>query len=157
MDKLAFGLFKDQAAADAAIVELERRGLPKDVVGVDEYVGEMPDEDLRSPGTRSRSYAVIGGVVAAAFAGVIAGLLFGDMLGAGRLATGLFVALGAGVLGALVAGIAGAAIPRRELAKLRPEIAAGRVLVTVDTRTQHTGEDMLAVLRELGAARTGLL
>ncbi|MFO7567513.1 MAG: hypothetical protein R6X02_33020 [Enhygromyxa sp.] len=157
MEKLAYGLFADQAAADAAITELERRGLPKDVIGVDEYAGEIPDEDLPGPATRSRTYAVIGGSVAAVLGLLFGGLIFGSRIGLNPITGAIVIGLGAGLLGALVSGIAGAAIPRLSIEAMAPEVSAGRVLVTIDAQSRHTTEELLPQLQELGALRAGTL
>jgi MFS family permease len=157
MRKLAYGLFADRAAADAALAELERRGRPRDILRVDEYVGDMPNQDLPGPATRTRTYALIGGAIAAVLGALLGSLMFEAPLGTHPLAFAVFIGLGAGLLGALVSGLAGAAIPRRRLEALKPELAAGKVLVTVVAQTGNRSQDLARELRELGAVRAGTL
>lgn len=161
MQRVVYGLFATRPVADVAIAELERRGLPDDVVRVDEFVGDMPDEELPGPATRSRSYALIGGGVAAVCGVVLGGLLgmlmFEGLFESGPLALAALFGLGAGLLGALVSGIAGAAIPRRKLEELKPHISAGSALVTVNVDGRRETETLATELRQLGAIRAGTL
>lgn len=157
METIAYGLFLDESSADAAIERLGRHGYPKEVVSVAEHVGEIEDEDVQGVGTRSRSYALIGGLIAGVLGGVLGAILFGERLGLGPVVTGAVAALAAGVLGALVTSLAGAAIPRPEVEALGREVAAGKVLVTVDVQSKHAGEELRAKLAEFGALRAGLL
>jgi hypothetical protein len=157
METIAYGLFGDRSAADAAVDLLGQHGYPKEVVSVAEHVGEIEDEDVQGIGTRSRSYALIGGVIAAVVGGVLGAILFGERMGAGPVVTGAVAALAAGILGALVASLAGAAIPRPEVEALGREVAAGKVLVTVDVQSKHAGEELQGKLAELGALQAGLL
>src|SRR5690606_18384256 len=136
-----------------AIAELERRGLSDDVVRVDEFGDDMPDEELPGPATRSRSYALLGGGIAAVCGVVLGGLLgmlmFEGVFETGPLALAALFGLGAGLLGALVSGLAGAAIPRRKLEALREQISAGRALVTIDVEGKQRAELLGAELRGL--------
>lgn len=157
METIAYGLFWDESSADAAIEQLEGRGHSKELVSVAKHIGEIEDEDVQGVGTRSRSYALIGGLIAAVLGGVLGAIFFGERLGLGPVLTGAVAALAAGVLGALVASLAGAAIPRPEVEALGREVAAGKVLVTVDVQSKHAGEELRDQLAELGALRAGLL
>jgi hypothetical protein len=157
METIAYGLFVDRTTADAAIEGLGQQGYPEEVVSVAEHVAEVEDEELQGVGTRSRSYALIGGLVAAVLGGVVGAIFFGERSGASPVATGVIAAVAAGLLGALVASLAGAAIPRPEVEALSREVAAGKVLVTVDVQSKHAGEELRAKLAELGALRVGLL
>lgn len=155
MQTLAYGLFEDRAAADAAIERLERLGL--EGVRVAKHVGELPDQDVREPGTRVRAYALIAGAIAAVIGGLIGGFWFGSIFELGHLGTGVIVAIGAGVLGALLGALAGSAIPRREVEELAAEVRAGQVLVGANAESTHLAEALRAELDRGGATRTGLL
>lgn len=157
METIAYGLFRDRASADAAIEALGRHGFPKDVLGVQEHTGQIEDQEVRGVGTRSRSYAVIGAMVAAVVGGVLGAMFFGDAARGGPLVSGLIAAIGAAVLGGLLAMLAGAAIPRPEIEALNREVAAGKVLVTVAVESKETSREVRSKLSDLGAVRSGQL
>ncbi len=155
METLAYGLFPNRAAADAAIARLDLEEV-EDVVTVHEHVGELPDEDIQGPGTRSWLFAVAGGGFAALLGGVLAAIFLGDRFMYGPLATGAVGAVAAGAFGVLAA-IAGTSLPRRELERLQRDIAEGKALVTIDVQTKHTSDDLQVALERCGALRTGVL
>lgn len=157
MESVAYGLFPDRETADAAIAELERHGLPEDVVKLSEYDGEIADEDIPGAASRSRPNAVISGVLAAVLGAILGVFVLGGRLGINPFSAGAILALGAGLLGALLGTITGSTIPRPELEALGGEVADGKVLVTIDSKSEVTNEALIAELEELGAIRTGLM
>lgn len=155
METLAFGLFPNRAAADAAVTRLEELD-PKGVVAIHEHVEELTEQDIQGPGTRSWLYAVLGATFAAVLGGVLAAVLFGTRFWIGPLATGVVAGVAAGALGAL-AGIAGSALPRRELEQLEREVAGGKTLVTISANSKKVSEGLQKQLERCGALRTGVL
>jgi hypothetical protein len=156
METIAYGLFRDRATAEAAVEGLAQ-GESAEVLRTAIYVGEIDDAEVKGAGTRSRSYALLGGLVAAAIGGVLGAIFISELLGIRPIATGVMAALVAGALGALLGSLAGVAIPRPEIDALSREVAAGKILVTVDVQSQRVGEELRAQLVKLGALRAGLL
>jgi hypothetical protein len=154
MHTLAFGLFRDRAAADAAVARLERQ--EHGAVTIHEHSDELSNQDIQGPGTRSWLYAVLGGLFAAVLGGVLAAIFFGHRVWIGPLATGIVAGIAAGAFGTL-AGIAGAALPRRELERLEHEVAEGKALVTIDAESKRSSEGLQKELERCGATRTGVL
>lgn len=155
MQTLAYGLFRDRAAADAAVARLQQRDLD-DVWTIHEHIGELTEQDIQGPGTRSRIYAVLGGLFAGLLGGVLAAVFFGDRFWIGPIATGVVAGVAAGALG-MLAGIAGAALPRPELEQLERDLDEGRTLVTIDVSSRTTSEQLQTELERYGALRTGVL
>jgi hypothetical protein len=155
MDTLAFGLFPDRVAADAAIERLQERSA-EHIVNVHEHVGELPDQDVQVAGSRAWLYALIGGLFAALIGGTVAAIWFGDGFGVGPLGTGLVAGTAAGVFG-ILAGIAGSAMPRRELERLRQDVQDGRALVTLEVEGRRASRRLQTRLQRYGALRTGVL
>jgi len=157
MESVAYGLFQNRTAADAALARLDRRGLPDDVVRVSEHVGEIADEDITGAASRTRPGAVIGGLFAAVLGGILGALVFGGRVGLSPLYAGAIGALGAGLFGALLGTITGTAVPRKEISDLDGAVADGKVLVTIDSESEQTTQDLIAQLERYGAIRTGLM
>jgi hypothetical protein len=155
MEVLAYGLFEDRAAADRAIARLERRDLDE-VLTIHEHEGELDEADIQGQGTRSRLYAVVGPAFAAILGGVLAAVFLGDRFMGGPLVAGVVGAVLAGAFGVL-ASIAGAALPRRELAVLERDIINGKTLVTIDVESKLAAEALQPDLERCGALRTGIL
>lgn len=155
MDTLAYGLFRDNAAAAAAVARLERRDL-EGMLAIHEHIDELTEQDIQGSGTRSWLYAVLGGLFAAVLGGTLAAIFFGHRFWLGPLATGVVAGVAAGALGTL-AGIAGSALPRRELQRLEQELVDGRTLVTVEAENKATSERLQVELERCGAIRTGVL
>lgn len=155
MEVLAYGLFPNRAAADAAIARLERRDLDE-VLTIHEHSGELDEEEIQGQGTRSRLYAVLGPIFAATLGGLLAAVFLGDRFMGGPLVAGVVGAVLAGAFGVL-ASIAGAALPRRELGQLERDIAEGKTLVTIEVENKHTGKELQVGLERCGALRTGVL
>jgi hypothetical protein len=155
MEVLAYGLFPDRAAADAAVARLEQRNLDE-VLRIYEHDGLVRDRELPGPGTQSRIFALLGPTFAALLGGTLAAVFFGDRFWGGPVAIGVIAGVLAGAFGVL-ASIAGAALPRRELEQLQRDIADGKTLVTIDVESKGASEKLQAALERCGALRTGVL
>jgi len=155
MEVLAYALFEDRAAADAAIARLERRDL-EEVLTIHEHQGELPEPEIQGQGTRSRLYALLGPLFAAVLGGVLAAVFLGDRFMGGPFVAGVVGAVLAGAFGVL-ASIAGAALPRRELEALEQDIQDGKTLVTIDVENKRVAESLQPDLERCGALRTGIL
>lgn len=155
MGVLAYGLFDDRAAANAAIARLERQDL-EEVITIHEHTGDLADTDIQGEGTRSRLFAVLGPMFAALLCGVLVAVFFGERFIGGPVVAGVVGAVTAGAIGVL-ASIAGSALPRRELAMLERDLAEGKTLVTIDVESRVVGDQLQADLGRCGALRTGVL
>jgi hypothetical protein len=155
MDTLAFGLFPDRVAAGAAIERLQRRR-SEHIVTIHEHFGDLPTEDVQVTGTQAWLYALLGGLFAGIVGGTIAAIMFGDRFGVGPVGTGLIAGVAAAWLG-ILAGIAGTAMPRRELERLRQDVEDGRTLVTVNVDSKRASVPLQLSLQRSGALRTGIL
>ncbi|NJK33268.1 MAG: hypothetical protein HC927_13200, partial [Deltaproteobacteria bacterium] len=87
MGTIAYGLFADEAAADEAIENLAQHDYPEEVAA-HKHVGELEDQDLQGVGTRSRSYGLIGGLIAAVIGGIVGVTLLAESLGIRPIITG---------------------------------------------------------------------
>ncbi len=156
METLVFGLYQNRATADAAIELLERHGYPREGSTITEHVGDIADQDVRGVATRSRSYALLGGLMTATI-GAVLGAIIGYFLDVSPLATAVVGAIAAGGLGALLSTLAGSAIPRPEAEWLMKEVERGRVLVVVEVQDKQAATIVRKKLAEAGAIRAGKL
>ena len=133
------GVFQTRAAAQDAILELQRAGFADNTIGMiarndrGEVVTEKAGETMAEEGLAAG--AVIGaGAGVAVGLGVLAGTIpvIGPVLAVGTLGTILLnAAAGAAVIG-LVGALVGLGIPEEDARYYEDEVKGGRFLVTVD-------------------------
>jgi hypothetical protein len=150
------GVFQTRAAAQDAILELQRSGFADDTIGMiarndkGEVVTEKAADTMAEEGLAAG--AVIGaGAGVAVGLGVLAGTIpvVGPVLAVGTLGTLLLnAAAGAAVIG-LVGALVGLGIPEEDARFYEDEVKGGRFLVTVDARDREA--EAWAILRRCGA------
>lgn len=147
MERTVYAIFDSQGAAQAAVDDLVREGVPAEVIDVQLQSGELSVEDLPQPATASRRYVKVG-VPLVILVGAAAGAFVGGWVGA------LLGVLVAAVFGTIAAALSGSIEPRRRLAALAPEmVGEGRTLLLVDVSGREAALDYEEVLRRRGAVR----
>jgi hypothetical protein len=138
------GLFQTRAAAEEAILELQRAGFSDKSIGMvarnekGELVTEKAGETMAEEGLAAG--AVVGaGAGALVGLGVLAGTIpvIGPVMAVGTLGTILLnAAAGAAVVG-LVGALIGLGIPEEDAKYYESEVRGGRFLVTVEAGTRE--------------------
>jgi len=149
------GVFQTRAAAEVAILELQRAGFPDNAIGMvarnekGEMVTEKTGQTMAEEGLAAG--AVVGaGAGALVGLGVLAGTIpvIGPVMAVGTLGTILLnAAAGAAVVG-LVGALVGLGIPEEDAKFYESEVRGGRFLVTVDADTREA--EAWAILRRTG-------
>jgi hypothetical protein len=149
------GLFQTRAAAEEAILELQRAGFSDKSIGMvarnekGELVTEKAGETMAEEGLAAG--AVVGaGAGALVGLGVLAGTIpvIGPVMAVGTLGTILLnAAAGAAVVG-LVGALIGLGIPEEDAKYYESEVRGGRFLVTVEAGTREA--EAWAILRRAG-------
>jgi len=149
------GVFQTRAAAEDAILELQRAGFPDNTIGMvarnekGEVVTEKAGETMAEEGLAA-------GAVVGAGAGVLVGLgvlagtipVIGPVMAVGTLGTLLLnAAAGAAVVG-LVGALIGLGIPEEDAKFYEDEVRGGRFLVTVDAGSRES--EAWAIIRRSG-------
>ncbi|PRP90953.1 hypothetical protein ENSA5_60280 [Enhygromyxa salina] len=130
-----YALFNNPDEALKAYNEIQERGCKGEHCSVLVHRDLIDEEELPMAETAAREGAGKGAVLAATTGAVVGGLLLlpGGILGLGPLAA---IALGAGtgaMYGSLLGAISGASEPEKPLREFEAELAAGKVLVAVET------------------------
>jgi hypothetical protein len=149
------GVFQTRAAAEEAILELQRAGFPDSSIGMvarnekGELVTEKSGETMAEEGLAAG--AVVGaGAGALVGLGVLAGTIpvIGPIMAVGTLGTILLnAAAGAAVVG-LVGALVGLGIPEEEARYYENEVRGGRFLVSVEAGNREA--EAWAILRRGG-------
>jgi len=148
-------VFPTRAAAEEAILELQRAGFPDRTIGMvarneaGKIVTEKAGESMAEEGLAAG--AVVGaGAGALVGLGVLAGTIpvIGPVMAVGTLGTILLnAAAGAAVVG-LVGALIGLGIPEEDAKYYENEVRSGRYLVTVDAGDRAA--EAWAILRRCG-------
>lgn len=144
MERTVYAIFDSQGAAQAAVDDLVREGVPAEVIDVQTQRNALAPEDLPQPATASRRYVKLG-VPLVILLGGVAGSLVGGWPGA---LMGLLVAA---IFGFVAAALSGSIEPRRELAALASQVEQGRTMLVVDVTNREAALDYEDVLRRRGA------
>jgi len=131
----AYALFDDRNRAMAAYQEVQERGCREDQCAVVLHEGFLDEADLLLSETAVREGARKGAVVLGGAGAVIAGLaaLGGGLFGIGPLAAAAFGAGTGAAYGGLLGAISGASDPDKVLRKIEKQVAAGKILLAVET------------------------
>lgn len=159
MENLVYGVFDSRERAIAAVEDLMRHGMPPDVMSVTMHEEDLYAEDVASPGTETRRFAITGGLVTGVVSGAFSGTVM-TSLGMGpsvSITAAVFLGLGGMVLGAVGAGIVGSTEAKPELVLLRYELQHGHPLVTVDVEGKRHGLDVEEFLLTHGARHVGMI
>lgn len=134
MQHTFYAVFDSPEAAAAAVAELRRGDTVREQIGVIMHEDRLATGELHTGESAARrgaaSGAVAGGVLGALFGGVILGPL--GLVGAGAAAAALFGGVVGTAYGGAMGGLAAASGPDPTLEALLPQLAAGKVLVTVE-------------------------
>ncbi len=149
------GIFQTRAAAEEAVLELQRAGFADNTIGMvarnekGELVTEKAGETMAEEGMAAG--AVVGaGAGALVGLGVLAGTIpvIGPVMAIGTLGTILLnAAAGAAVIG-LVGALIGLGIPEEDAKYYESEVRGGRFLVTVEAGNREA--EAWAILRRAG-------
>jgi predicted lipid-binding transport protein (Tim44 family) len=144
MKHVLFALFATEEDAQAAVREIEAQASLKGSCTLLLHRGEINRQDVPIEETGAREGLTTGALVGTAVGGVMGGLMFGPLglLSAGPLAGALFGMLGGGAMGALGGGLSGAAEPDPVLEEIGQEVAAGKVLLTVEPTARAQVDDI---------------
>lgn len=158
MESLVYALFDNHDQAARAVDDMIGHGVPQDVISVVMHEGALHHEEVQGPGTRSRRFAVTGGLSIGAVTAVLSGLLASGagLVGFGPLAVAIFSGGYGTLLGGLVAAIAGSSEARPELERLATEVEQGKVLVTVDLASRRSAVGCETFLERHGAHHIGM-
>lgn len=148
------GVFRDRAAAERAVRDLEAAGFSHGQIGVvAPHEGEPGVDVSTAPeyethaGSGAAAGAVVGGVLGAAAALLIPGI--GPVVAGGILAAALGGAAVGVVAGGIVGALVGMGVPEEEAHYYEGEFKAGRTLVTVRARERY--DEARDILRRDGA------
>ncbi|WP_172196620.1 YsnF/AvaK domain-containing protein [Saccharibacillus qingshengii] len=143
------GIFLTQREASEAIEDLKRSGYDtddisviskdhQDAAAIGEQTGTKAPEGAAGGATAGGILGGVGGLLAGLGALAIPGI--GPLLAAGPIATALAgIAVGA-TGGGLVGGLIGLGIPEEDAKSYHEHIGGGRMLVLVDTDSEHKAE-----------------
>jgi hypothetical protein len=148
------GVFTDRAAAERAVVALERAGFTNEHIGFaghgDPVTKEGADHAagaLKGAASGSLTGGVAGGLLGALAAALIPGI--GPVIAGGLLAGVVAGAVAGGAIGGVGGALTGLGVSKEDAEYYDREFRGGRTLVTVDAGTRRAEAEQ--IMREHGA------
>jgi hypothetical protein len=158
--KLITGLFKNRAAAEAAVDAIIKRGYSHDDISVLMSEATRSKEFALETKTQTAAGAGIGGAVGGTIGAVLAGILaIGSsivvpglgLVVAGPIAAALAGAGAGAATGGLIGALIGAGIPEHRAKVYEAGVREGGILIGVETRLDKDADNLEKLFEDLGA------
>jgi TM2 domain-containing membrane protein YozV len=155
MEKMTIvGVFADRAAAESAVVALEKAGFTNEHIGFASHGDPAANEGtdhaagaLAGAASGSLTGGVVGGLLGALATVLIPGI--GPVIAGGLLAGIVAGAVTGGAIGGIGGALTGMGVPKEDAEYYDKEFRGGRTIVTVNADGRRTEAEM--ILRDHGA------